>query len=271
MVTKMKKRIIRQSEEKMMRQFNSKRAQITIFIILAIVIVALIVIFFLVKSGVVPNLTGGGEISPQSFIESCLEDNMRANIHLATLQGGFLDPKLFKMHDDVKATYLCYNRGYFEHCIMQHPMLLSEIEAELKGAIESKVEECYIELENNFQKSGGEMVLGPSTDIQLNLFSGYVGVNLVRDITVTQREETQTFSEVGIRYPSQLFEFAETAMEIAYNEAKYCDFSTAGFMNLFQDYLIIKTKMSDQTEIYTITKKDTQEKMKIAIKGCTLA
>ena len=254
----------------MILQFNSKKSQITIFISIAIGIVAIIAIFVFVRSGLVTTLTGGEEINPQTFMASCIEDQMRANINLATAQGGFINPTLFKMHDDVKATYLCYNRGNFDHCIMQHPMLLSEIETELKTAIAPVVEDCYVELEDNFQKSGGEMILSPYTDINVNLFSGYVGITLIRDITLTKRDETSQLSELNIRYPSNLFEFAEIAMEIVYNEAKYCEFSNSGFMNIFTDYLVLKTKMSDQTEIYTITDKATQEKMQIATRGCVL-
>ena len=41
-------------------------------------------------------------------------------------------------------------------------------------------------------------------------------------------------------------------------------------LDIFTDYLVTLSRMSDQTEIYTISNKNTQEKMKIAVRGCVL-
>ena len=254
-----------------LKNIQNKKAQITLFILIAIVIVFAIAIFFAVKTDLFAKITGGEAINPSTFMESCLEDSMRQNINTATLQGGFLNPKLLKYHDDIKATYLCYNRGYFDHCINQHPMLLSEIEAELKTAIQPVVEDCFIQLEENFQKAGGEMELGNAVDTIVDLYSGYVQVNLVREITITQKGETSIINESKIRYPTSLYELASIATEIVFNEAKYFGFENKGLMNIFTDYLVILSTMSDQTKIYTISSKKTQEKMKIAIRGCALA
>lgn len=249
---------------------RSVKGQVTIFIIIAIVVVFAIAVFIAVKSGLVARLTGGQEISPQTFMESCIEDSMINNVNLATLQGGFIAPKLFKYHEDIPVTYLCYNRNNFDSCINQHPMLLTEIENELKTAIQPAVEDCFIQLEENFQKSGGDMEIGNALDVVVDLYSGYVQVKLIREITITQKEETSQIDELNIRYPTQLYDLASIASEIVYNEAKYCSFENTGFMNIFTDYLVTLSRMSDQTEIYTITNKRTQEKMKIAIRGCAL-
>ena len=85
---------------------NSKRAQLTLFIIGAIVIIIIAVLLFLLVPGLQSTLFG--EVDPQNALETCITPQLEENLVLLTTQGGSLDPENFILYRDNKVGYLCY-------------------------------------------------------------------------------------------------------------------------------------------------------------------
>ena len=249
----------------------NKKAQVTIFIIAGIVIVAAFAMFFLIRGGLVPGI--GPEVSknPQVFIGDCIEDNMNKNIAKALEQGGFIDPKNYKIYNDKTATYLCEHRGQFQSCINQHPMLLSEISNELKEYIIDDVRDCFLEFENGLEQEGYEIDLGNEMELDLSLGPGNVYLGIKRDITISQKDETSNFDEVSYVYPSKLYDLASVAVDIVGGESQFCYFEHVGYMNINPSITIDLAKLSDSTKIYMIEHKTTKDKMYLAIRGCALS
>ena len=118
---------------------KSKRSQITIFVIIAIVIIAGVILFFaLTDTGrnLLRNITGQ-EIDFNSQVRNCIENNpeIKSEINLIMSQGGSLNPGNYFLYNDTKFSYLCYTNQYYKGCVMQNPNLLFNTENEIENSI----------------------------------------------------------------------------------------------------------------------------------------
>src|SRR3990172_10717990 len=132
------------------RFFYNKSGQVTIFIIIAVVIVAIgIAVYFLYPQ---ISSTLGGEQDPNAFIQTCMEDEIQDNVDMVSSQGGSLDPELFILYQDERIEYLCYTEKYAPSlCVVQRPLLDNSIESEIKNGIEPEVKDCFSQLQSNFE------------------------------------------------------------------------------------------------------------------------
>jgi len=249
----------------------NRRGQVTIFIIVAIVLVAIVALFFVLRSMAVPKIVHLAEENPEAFMQLCIEDDLNAITHLLTLQGGFYDPKDYVLvGNDNKATYLCKNVGSFKPCINQHPMYFTEVANEVKREISPVIEQCFNDMETGFEEKGMDVVLGDNTIIDVNLAPENVFVNVKRDFSLIQKGEMKNYQEVNLGLRSSLYDLSHVAARIANNEAEFCYFSAIGYMALHPEYLISMRKYSDGTKAYTLTDSQTGDEMNFATRGCVL-
>jgi len=128
-----------------------KGGQVTIFVILAIIIIAiaLLVYFFLPN---IKSFFSGVEDNPYTSFQSCIEDDIIEATQLLSLQGGSIDPEHYIVYNGETIEYLCYTNEFYETCVMQQPMLKAHVEKEIREEIFNRVTECFEELENKYDK-----------------------------------------------------------------------------------------------------------------------
>ena len=246
---------------------QDKKAQVSIFIIIGVILVAAIVLFFAVSRG--PSVFTGQELNPENFIDSCLRDSVREDTDKIMEQGGLIEPTDFRVFDNVKATYLCKNVNYYEPCIVQHPNFISGIEKEITDSTKTNVEECFLELEReleerNYEFNGGEI------EIETVLKPGSVEVTAGREFSFEINKVSRNFDSFEVSVQSPLYDVAYVANEIVSQEANFCYFENTGFNILYPEFDVRRNVLSDSTKIYTIIHKFTGEEMNIAIRGCAI-
>ena len=123
---------------------SSKRSQVTLFIIIAIVIVAVIFLLFYSKISdvFVPS-------TPEIQLQSCVEDELEEAIELVSARGGSIEPEHGFMYGGENIEYLCYTNEYYQTCSNQQPLLKQHIEREILDYIEPEAKNC---IENNKQE-----------------------------------------------------------------------------------------------------------------------
>ncbi len=255
---------------------KSKRSQLTIFIIIAIFIIAAVVSFFLLREKVPIKIGGGAKAeAPQSFLEICLEDKVKEGIKIISSQGGSISNPLnksFKFKDEEKPTdisYLCYTRNYYISCVNQEPMLIQHLEYEIKNYINNDVESCFNDLVKSLRKQN-YVVESKYNGFEVRLEPKKVVVNISAELILTKTEETSKQEEFKVIFPSRLYEIAYVAQEITSQEARFCNFEYLGYMTLYPQLYIDKFTTSDAVIIYTIMHKDTKEKFRFAIRTCVM-
>jgi hypothetical protein len=253
----------------MLRKSNGiyKRGQVTIFIILAlIIVVSIILLFLLIRK---PQLQIEDIENPQVYIDSCVSEFTEEAINVLSEQGGDIAPEGSTMFRGKNITYLCYNANFYEPCIMQRPDLITHIEDEITYDIEPKIDNCFNALKEKLESKNYNIEMG-NMQLQTELQSGKVVINIDRDFKMTKREETRSFDNFKSIIANPIKDLAEVAMEIANQEAKYCNFDILGYMIFYPEYNLDKFRPGDGDVIYYLRHIQTNKRFVLAIRSCAL-
>ena len=120
---------------------RKNKAQVTIFIILAMLIIVVVAILFLLFR--TPGIQVQDVENPQAYIEGCVKDFTEEAIDILSEQGGDINPKGSIEYNNKNLTYLCYNANYYLPCVNQRPLLVEHIQDEITNYIRPKTEKCF--------------------------------------------------------------------------------------------------------------------------------
>lgn len=243
------------------------RGQVMIWVILAVLLVASIMLFFFIDSG--PRLTTQDELDIDGFIEQCARKHVNDAVDIMLPHGGFLEPKNFKVYNDIEVEYLCENIGNYESCVNQHPMLINEIRDEIKNYVEPRIEGCFSEWKSEIESRNGEVSLGVM-ELSVSLAPDRIFLGIEREVNINRKGESQSFERFDVEIINPVYDLTNVAIEIASQEAKYCYFEYVGYMILYPRFDIKVFTLSDSTSIYTIKDKNTRKEINIAIRGCAI-
>ncbi len=246
---------------------KGKRAQVAIWFIVAIVIVAIIaLLFFLSKKSIIAPKQ---ETNPQIIIERCAKDALEEAIDKMLPQGGFIEPDNYKIYNNIKISYLCENIGYFKTCVNQHPLLLEDMKSEILNYIEPRIDQCFLSMKDELEKKGNKVQI---SDMKLNisLAPDKVSLFIERKLTISKNSVVQNFENYDVELKSPLYDLTQIAFDIVNEEVKNCYFEYVGYMLLYPRWDIQKFVLSESTIIYKIIEKKSEKEMNIAIRGCAI-
>jgi hypothetical protein len=249
------------------KNIKVKKGQAAIWIILALMVLIVLLVIILIPKK--PTTGVSGEMNFQGIIENCVEENVEEAVDIMIPQGGFLKPENFKKYNGVNVAFLCENIGYYKPCINQHPLILSEIRNEIYDYILPPTKNCFENAIKDYQDKG-YIISAKEMNLSVELVSEAVKVNINREINIEKAENIQKFDNFEIMVKSPIYDLAKVANEIANQEAVYCYFEYLGYSLLYPKFSIRRFVFSDSTEIYTITHKETDKEMNIAIRGCAI-
>ena len=258
--------VIEKVNKKIRGKNMNKNAQVTIFIILAMIIVVLLLLFFLLRKG--PEAKIIDENNPQAYVESCVREGVEEALGILLPQGGDIVPKGHVLHKNIETTYLCYTNEYYKHCVNQRPLLPEHIEQEITEYIRPIVKECFdvltYKLESRYVIESGETV------IKTDIYPDQIVVDIEKDFDMIRDEEVRSFKKFRMNMVHPMYNFANIAMEIVNQEAKFCGFDVLGYMIIYPRYNIEKFETGDGDAIYSIRDNPTDEEFKFAIRNCVL-
>ncbi|MEX0932526.1 MAG: hypothetical protein WDZ77_00285 [Candidatus Pacearchaeota archaeon] len=238
-----------------------KRGQVTIFIIIAIVVVSLGGLAYFVFPQIQTNISGEDN-NPVSFIENCLEEDLEETIESVSLQGGKLEPVNSFLYEDVEIEYLCYIWESYQPCVVQNPLLRQSVEGEIKKGIETKVESCFAEMKNNFESQGYSVQYQPG-GLDVTLLPQRIVTSMNKDLTLS-RDETETYEKIEIVVNNNLYELVGIAGSIIESESKYGNAETTIYMDYYKNLKVEKHTQEGGTKIYILTNRDGGEKFQFA-------
>jgi hypothetical protein len=250
--------------------FRNKNAQVTIFVVIALVIVgAGILVYFLFPDTISDFVSTGSDLeNPQLKLQQCVEENIVETIQTLSLQGGDLDPTNYILYDDSKVRYLCYTGEYYQPCVMQESMLINYVENQIEGTVLEQADNCFKDLIDEYEKKGYVVSVG-SGDITLELVPENVVINFDRSVTLT-KEETRTYEGFDIVVNNNIYELLEITNKILDDEAKYGDSETTTVMEQYHHIKVEKDLKTDGSTIYTLTNRDTEDKFMFASRSLVM-
>jgi len=252
---------------------QNKKAQVTIFIIVGVLLITALMLFFLLKKDILPGVGIKPEENPIGFLEICIENKLIEGTKLISSQGGNMNPilyKRFKFDDEddfVNISYLCYNQNHIFPCINQEPMLIQHLKSEVKKYILDNVQECFDNLVLSLDKKK-YTVDATYKGFEVKLMPKKIVIEINAEMTLTKTEESLRYENFTIIFGSRFYEMAIVAQEIINQETRFCYFELLGFMLFYPEFHIDVLPISDATKIYTIKHQDSEDKFRFAIRGC---
>jgi len=244
-----------------MNIYRGKRGQITIFIIIAIMIVVmgiLIYVFYPEVSGAFTSETQ----NPNEYIQRCLEESLQENVEEISLQGGSLEPGHYIMYNNEKVEYLCYTGMYYKTCTVQQPLLRAHIESEIKNSIEQIAEVCFTDMQESYRDQGYEVGFHPG-DMKVELMPKKILVSFNHTLSLN-KEEPLRYNHFNVILNNNLYELVSIANSIIKWETVYGDAETTTYMNYYPHIKVEKKKMSDGSTIYILSERETTNKLQFA-------
>ena len=244
-----------------------KKGQVTIFIIIAMIIVGLAVLFFfIIPRGEIT--TEFDEKNPYAFIKTCIEDKIEDTVEIISLQGGSIAPEHYIIHKDEKVEYLCYTNEYYRNCVMQQPLLKQHIESEIENEIRGDVVGCFNALRTSYEEKNYNVNIGPGiTTVELLPKRIVTNFNYVLTVSKAQTDRYDSFSVV---LNNNLYELVGITNSILDFETRYGEAETSLYMNYYHDLGVNKSKKSDGSTVYTLKDINNEKKFQFALRSGAL-
>ncbi len=254
-------------ENKMKKNTKNKKAQVTLFVIIAIAIVFLSALIFLAKPNV-KSVFDFSQKSPQSYIRSCIENDLALNTQLILFSGGELAPNHPYLYKSQYIDFAVYTRFANELGAVESPMIKSKVEGEIKKSIEEKINSCMDALIKDFEKKGYSTNLERKEQVIKIMPDGlYLNLNLTLTATKT---DSSVYENFVIFIPNNFYEMLSVANEIINKEASVGDVNVYQDLNIPTSIDIDKERLSDGVKIYTITGVNPEYKLRIASRTNTV-
>ncbi|MBU3923376.1 MAG: hypothetical protein KJ592_00505 [Nanoarchaeota archaeon] len=246
---------------------EGRRAQVTIFIILGIVIVVGIIAAFYFIGGV--DLESPGSLNPKGVVDKCVQDVVGESVDKMLFNGGEIVPTQTIAYQGDDWNYLCYQADYYQGCYNIHPMLELQIEKEIVRDSAEGVEDCFDFMRRDFEERGYDVEVGAS-DYSVDLLPGFVEINLDKKVRVSKDGTSQEFDDFGTSKASAIYDLVGIAREVVNSEAQFCHFEYNGYMLLYPKYDIRRVDYMD-SKIYRLIDRRSLEEFKFAVRSCALA
>ena len=237
-----------------MTKIGMKKGQVTVFVIVAIIIVSAILVFFLWVQPTYFSELGGG-----LNFEGCVEDVVEQAVDELGPKAGFVSPGFVYPYDGEQFTYLCYTSEYYETCTVQVPFLKNVFDEQMEVLIRDKIDVCYDNSVDDL-KSRGYDVVGGVVSYDVLIEHGVVRIEIDAPTSVG----SQSFARFNIMVNSPIYEMVMIATSILQYEATLGDSDVSSLMLYYPDYVISKLKRSDGTTVYVLEHKILGNKFQFA-------
>jgi hypothetical protein len=201
---------------------GSKRGQMTVFVIIAILIVVGIILFFILRG----ELGGGGDVPAElapvyDFYLGCVEEDTKAALDLAGTQGGrvFMDdyvPGSEYAPFANQLNFLGFGVPYWYYVagngvIKENVPSKEDIERDVERYIEENLENCDLDV---FYEQGFDIGLGEIERVDVSIGEGSVDVSVGADVSVAKEEVTAGKGAHKVSVNSKFGKFYGLAREI---------------------------------------------------------
>ena len=256
------------TQHRMTNLHSCKRSQVTLFIIIAIIIVAAIIGFFVFFK---PSFKPAPQIeSPEAYIESCMKDAAKDAIDILGMRGGDINPINYFNYQNKKVRYLCYTNLNYEKCTNQEPMLKQHIESEITSYVLPALKGCASSIKEAFEKRGYAVKANTSSILmETSIQPENVVIDAEFEFSASKGEENIKSDKFEAELKEPLYDLVVLAGEIVNQEVTWGNFNIDGYMMLYPKHKVERDKINE-IRIYTLTDRATQRQFRFAVRGYVL-
>jgi hypothetical protein len=243
---------------------KNKRGQITIFVIIAIIIIALAFAIYYFYPQIRTTITGQ-TLNPSSYLQGCIEEELNSALESVSAHGGSINPEHYILYQNQNIEYLCYTNEYYKTCVMQQPLLKRHIEQEVTEAVSGTADECLNSLVQSYTKQGYDVELKKG-NVSLELLPKRAVLYFNSALTL-KKENSQRYTDLRVSVTNNLYELVSIATSILNFETTYGDSETTIYMNYYHDLKVEKLKQEEGSKIYILTDRNNGNKFQFATRS----
>lgn len=244
---------------------KSRKAQVTIFVIIAIIIIAFLGFFFIkpLRELIVPPTLG--DMMPRA----CIEEAVKEPLNFTMLHGGKIKPELYLMYNNYTLNYLCYTNTWYKTCEMQIPFLKNEIESEISANASKDIQACMTQFEERLRSRGYNVKVSGSRNPIISIAPDRVIVEFNMTINLERNGEMQDVNPVMLQteLESNAYELIMVASSIQNYEARFGDSIPETYMSFYPNLVVEKKKQDDGSKAYIISDINTGERLQFATRS----
>lgn len=251
-----------------------KRGQITAFVILGIVLVAIILLLLYTQTNILsfqPSPENLNDIMSdvRKDMITCITKVSDEPIKRIALQGGYLSTAegTYKLYDDTTISYLCYNMENDARC-RNRMLRKAGMEQQLNAAIDFALSTC-VDVQK-YKKFGDFQISTPTKwEVETTINPESTLVTLNYPITIKSKKSemslsTETFTKI-FNYP--LGELYKVSQDIIDFETTYGEFDQLSYMLAYHGQYRIEKLRPYPDKIYKLNKEDINYIFQFAIQG----
>ena len=231
-----------------------KRGQVTIFIILGIVVVAIIGFVLVLTQTDIPiqRFIPVQTASLSDHIEGCIEDTGNEVLNLIGKQGGSVNPGLSQPYLGDNLAYLCYTNEFLA-CSNKQPFLAQHVENEIKNYMNSKLNDC---IDLNLFRDKGYTVQASSFTTNVVVGKYNTVVTLDYPITIRKGDITESKQRFSNTFNIPLGRLIDVANDIVAVESAGGDFNNLAYMLKNQNNIKIEKQTTLGSKIFILNYKN---------------
>src|SRR3990167_9403717 len=236
----------------------NKQAQVTLFIILAILLVAAIILLFTLYRGPIKTYQDKQSKEPNQNIPQCLTIGVEEAVEKLLDNAGYINSEDIRFSKQFgynlaesneipykNYTYLCYTPNNYARCVPQEPVIIEHLENE-----------------------GYKVTLSNEMNFSVNLVPGSTRTIVNRKMTTEKSGQERKFTEFVSITESPLYDIAVATQKIIEQEAKFCNSDYLLIMRENPEIEINKFQTGDDNKIYTVKHINTGKLWIFAVRGC---
>ncbi len=257
----------------MNKRGKSKQSQITIFIIVAIIIVAAVAFVFTLsgKTGEKNNISPTKD--PQGYIQKCARDAVSEAESKLLPHGGFIEPGVDSvMFDGVKVIWMCYTPELQKICTNKHPMLSKEIENQIIGYAQPKIEKCFSEVQDDLKRYNYKQ--DSSMNFSVVIMPKQIAIKIFRQISFTKNEQEISLNNFNTLVDSPVHTFIAIAIETSNQEVscncgkETCNADVIKFGRDNPGFKVSRFVSGNNEKAYTITETLSEKEFNFGVRNC---
>jgi hypothetical protein len=253
------------------KNYLNKKAQLTILIIFALIIIVLIAIFaFYIKSANYEKKSI--RENPRDYLSKCLASSIEYSLR-EFLKEPILNDNSIILYDNTKINVICDSSIKNTACENKYPALKKNIEDKIKYMSQSKIDKCYEKIKENLQKYDYYEKRG---NLEVEIIPQKIIIKDYSSISFKVNEQTSTIELFEYSFNSEMYGILSILNEISNKESScLCSKETCGpdlfeLNSLKKGFKIEKFAGSKNEDAYTITNKESKETLSFGVRSCTI-
>jgi hypothetical protein len=248
---------------------KSKRSQITVFVIIALVIVASIILLFVSIPSQQARISPARD--PQGYIQACAKIALTVAELKVIATGGFTNPPDYLLFNNTKLTWMCYTPFNEQLCTNKHPMLNKEIETEIKKEILPKISKCFEDVEKALANSEYTQ---QETSLDVAVSEKYLSARISKPISYVKNNQKLEITNFDVSLFSPLFRFIMFENDIINQELncncgkETCNADILELNKRNRDFEVRRFVTGKNEKVYSIKEVLTEKQFNFAVRNC---